>query len=274
MTDEGKVIQPKSVAIHTGNFSEFLQRQLGAIDFNQAWNNFFSQMEACIKLIEQIQIASQSRIITDPRTNKSIHKKSLIDTVKHPELILDPTAIHQFLQIWNGGCLITKQRDPHNPTHFINGAERFHYDSSKLDRQDRFQEVIPLPALDNMMPTESTMAEVWGIKISESVPFRYAFDECIYDTVIRDGKFHFSQGGKIIAKFQPSDMKSLNKKTYRVGKPYYYKTMKILKDKAISEWSIIEIDIHRIINFFENGLDEDEEYQIQKSNTTKDNDRH
>lgn len=269
MVDESKQIQPKSIAIHSGSYVEFLQRQLGAIDFNQAWNNFFSQIEACVKLIEEIQIASKPRTITDPRTGKTVNKNAIIDTIKHPELILDPIAVYQFLQIWNGRCYTTKQRDPAYSTHFIKGAEQFHYDSSKLDRNDKYQVVIPLPALDNMMPLESTTKATWGIVISESVPFRYAFDTCMYDTIIRDGGFHYKQGFQIIAKFKPEDMKSLTKMTSRVGAPYYHITIKLLKGKAITKWSIIATDIHRIIDFLENGSDEYEEYQKPTTKTTK-----
>ena len=74
---------------------------------------------------------------------------------------------------------------------------------------------------------------------------------------MRDGKFRFTVGMKIIAKFQPNEKNSLTKKTHRVGKPYYYKTIKILKNKALSKWSIIATDIHRIIDFLENGSDDD-----------------
>ena len=270
MVDESKQIKPKSIAIHSGSYVEFLQRQLGAIDFNQAWSNFFSQIEASVKLIEEIQIASEIKSITDPRTGKTINKKAIIDTIKHPELILDPVAVYQFLQIWNGGCYISKQRDPHNPTRFIVDAERFHYDSSKLDSMNRYQESIPLPALDNMMPIQSTTKDVWGIKISEAVPFRYAFDECEYDTIIRDGRFSFTVGMKVVAKFQPSDMKSLTKKTETVGRPYYNKIIKLLKNQAITKWSIIATDIHRIIDFLENGSDDYEDYQrTTQRKTTK-----
>lgn len=257
MVDEGKVIQPKSVAIHTGNYSDHLQRFLGSIDFNTVWNNWFSQMEGCVKLIAEIKIASEPRIITDPRTGKQINKNAIINTVKHPELILDPVAVDNFNNLWYGGCFLSKQRNPSNPTQFIKKEMRFHFDKKKLNPNDKYQEVIPLPALCNMVPRESISKATWGIKISESIPFRYAFDTCVYDTVIIDGGFHYISGGKMIGRFKPEDMKSLTKFTNRVGEPFYNSTMKILKDKTIKEWSIITIDIHRIINFFENGSDED-----------------
>ncbi|MCH7561993.1 MAG: hypothetical protein IIC67_11650 [Thaumarchaeota archaeon] len=84
-----------------------------------------------------------------------------------------------------------------------------------------------------------------------------------------DGGYKYTVGGKVVAKFQPSEMKSVNKNTYVVGKPFHYKIMNILKPLAIKKWSIISLDIHRIIEFLENGSDEDEEYRPHTTQTTK-----
>lgn len=264
MVDENKAIQPKSIAIHTPSYSEFLQRQLGAIDFNQAWSNFFSQIEAGVKLIQDIQSAMKPKNIIDPNTGKTVNANAVIDVIKHPELILSPIPVYQFLKIWSGKCYVTKQRDPNNPTAFVKGEERFHYGTSKINYKDPNTVIIPLPALDNLTPIGELKQEVWGVRISEGISFRYAFDGCIYDTVIRDGGFYYHQGGKIIAKFQPEDLKSLTKKTSLVGRPYFYKMIKLLKDKSLEKWADISTDIHRIIYYLENGIDEDD-YQQPKN---------
>ena len=269
MVDENKAIQPKSIAIHTSSYSEYLQRQLGIIDFNVGWGNFFSQIEAGIKLIQNVQDAMKPKQIIDPNTGRVVTAKAVVDVIKHPELILQRTPVYRFFKIWSGRCYITKRRNPSSPTSFIKNSELFHYDTSKINFSDRNLEIIELPALDNLTPIGELKQDVWGVRISESVPFKQAFDECVWDTVVRDGKFKYTVGGKTIAKFQESDMKSETKKTWLVGRPYFYKTIKLLKDKVLESWSPISIDIHRIIQFLEEGYDEDEDYRRPANITTK-----
>lgn len=243
MVDENKIIQPKSIAIHTASYAEFLERQLGAIDFNQAWNNFFSQCEAVIKLILQLQDALDRKIINISKLDEVWRSKD---------------KIYNVMQIWNGGCFITKNRNPDNPTEFLFGKEKFHYDESKIDYNNPNLEVIPLPALDNMTPIGEIKHEVWGIRISESIPFKYAFNGCVYDTVIREGGFYYKVENRLIAKFKEEEMNSLTKKTHRVSRDYYYKVIKILKNKFLENWSPVENDMHVIIRYLVEGLDEDE----------------
>jgi hypothetical protein len=251
MADDFSQKTPSKTKMHTSSYAEFLGTQLGDIDYNQAWNNFFPQVEASYKLILQVEDALKPKKVNDRWS------KPIINIIKYPELTPRPTPIFNFKQIWDGGCCITKQRDPHNPTRFIAGAERFHYSTKTLDKTDRYQVSLPLIALDNATPIGQLKTDEWGVRISEAVPFLLAFDECVYDTVIRDGKFYYNQGGKIIAKFQPTDMKSITKKTHRVGRPYYYKVIKLLKNKILENWSLIENDFHRLIYFLEQGIDEE-----------------
>ncbi len=268
MADDFAQRTPSKVSVHSSSYAEFLQKQLGDIDYNIAWNNFFPQLEASYKLILTIEDALlPKRSVND---NGTIHwAKPIIDITKYPQLKPRPQSIHNFKQIWDGGCFITKQVDPLNPTRYISGAERFHYDTSTLNPKDHYQIALPLPAMDNMTPIGQLKSEEWGVRISEAVVFHLAFDECVYDTVIRDGKFYYNQGGKIIAKFQPEDMKSTTKKTHRVGRQFYYKMIKLLKNKALSNWSLIENDLHRIIYYLEQGIDDYDGIKQEKQSFRK-----
>lgn len=257
---------PKNNGIHSSKYFEFIGSQLWAIEFNEKWNNFYPQMEACYKLILQVEDALlPMRTVEEDGT--TVWHKPIIDIIKHPFLKPRTKFIHNFKQIWDGGCFITKQRDPMHPTSFIKDAERFHYDTSTLNTLDRNEVPLKIPALDNMTPRGSSKTDEWGVRISESVVFLLAFDECQYDTVIRDGKFFFTQNGKRIAKFQPSDMKSITKQTDRVGRPFHNKMSKLLKNKALMNWSYIANDYHKLIQYCEQGLDD--EFEIRPESTGK-----
>ncbi len=254
---------PKNNGIHSSRYYEFIGSQLWAIEFNEKWNNFYPQMEAIYKLILQVEDSLLSmRTVEDGVT---VWHKPIIDIIKYPFLTPRTKFIHNFKQVWDGGCKITKQRDPNNPTSFIKGSERFHYDITTLNPSDRNEVSFDVPALDNMTPVGSSKTDEWGVRISEGVVFLLAFDECQYDTVIRDGKFFYTQGGKRIAKFQQSDMKSITKKTYRVGRPFHNKFSKLLKNKALANWSYIANDYHKLIQYLEQGIDDDSEYSSEHS---------
>lgn len=254
MVDENKVIRPNNVQVRTASIIDYLKTQLGDIDYNQAWNNFFAQCEASVKLIITIQDAIAT---------------NLIDLRKNLKLKPRQEFIYKLHQLWDGECSITRQCDPTNPTQFIPKSDQFHYDDKLIDCQDNNCEIIPCPALDNMTPEEKKKDQHWGVLISQDIPFYYALPNHDYNSVIREGGFYHKEGNTLRPKFEESDLNSKTKKTARVSKTYHNYMMKLLKNKWNINWSPVSNDYQRIITYLEEGdIDivlESEQKKVKKS---------
>jgi len=218
--DKEDVIQPKSVIIHSPDYVSNLQRQLGVINFDQAYANFFAQCELAIKLIIQIEDAI---------------KQGIINLEKHPELLLNKDAVYKLMKLWDGRCYLSVKRDKQG-CKIIPNSELFHYDESTLDKDNSDVEIIPIPALDNMTPIGQLKQKTLLIEISESMPLKYAWQGLNYADVIVEGNYvwNFSDGSR--PKISQEDMYSNTKFTYRISRDVYNKIMK--KEKKQIHYSL------------------------------------
>lgn len=230
--DKEDVIQPKSVIIHSPDYVSNLQRQLGVINFDQAYANFFAQGELAVKLIIQIEDAI---------------KQKIINLDKHPELHLNKDVVYKLMKLWDGHCYLTVERDPNHRHKVIPNSERFHYGESKLDRNNPDVEIIPIPALDNMTPIGQMKQKTLLIEISESMPLKYAWQGMNWSDLVLDGNYvwKFADGTK--PKITQEDMFSVTKFSYRISRDVYNKLMKKEKNKFIIHWATVYNNIHKII---------------------------
>lgn len=246
---DSKDFSVSKVVPYDSNYSVNMKNSMAVLKYNTDWQNVISEFRGGIQFLNSVESAIN---------------KGLIDLTKVPEkrknvVRLDPINLYRIRQIWNGPCFMTRQRDPMRHSRFIPGSELFHYDSSRINFNDPFLKIVPFPALDNMTPIGRIKEATLLIQISESVPLYLAFEGMDYDTLIREGGLYHQVGEKMIAKFSPEDMNSKIRKTYKVGRDYYNKTMNILKNKFLENWTPLAIDLHQIILFAEQQEDSIEE---------------
>ena len=256
MDDNDQVIQPKSVIYHDVDYVSHLQRQLGVIDFDQAYSNFFAQCELAIKIVIQIEDAI---------------KQKIINLEKHPELLLDKIATYKLKKLWDGQCYLSVKHDPMIPEKIIPNSELFHYGEETLDRNNPHLEIIPIPALDNMTPIGQIKQKTLLIEISQAMPMKYAFQGMDYATLVNDGNFiHYLSDGSF-PKITQDDMQSITKFSYRISRDVYHRIMKKEKNKFIIHWATVYNNIHRIIEYLKNHDDDD--FERRDTNTTSKLDR-
>jgi len=214
---------------------------MAVLKFNTSWLNRFSEFEGAIQLLDDTQSAINKGLIN--LDNVLPDQKNYVR--------LDPERYYKIKKIWEGGCFITRQRDPYYPTQFLPGTERFIYDLEKINFRDPQLEIIPLPSMDDMTPIGRIRDETLLIEISANVKLYLAYEGMDFETLIREGGLYHMENGSLKAKFSPSDMDSKVLETYKVGRSYYHKTMNILKRKFFEHWTLLKIDLHRIIVFQE-----------------------
>jgi len=253
LEEEDKSYQPKSLIIHSPDYVSNVQRQLGVINFDQAYSNFFQQAELAYKLTVQIEEAINQKII---------------DIEKHPELKLNKQAVYKLKKLWDGQCYLTIEHDHENEIKIIPDSERFHYDKSKIDYKNQYLEIIPIPALDNMTPVGQLKQRTLLIEITQSIPLRYAWQGLDYATVVTNG-YTYNFSDKVVPKLKHEDMYSTTKLTYRISRDVYHRIIKKEKNKFIYNWTIIYHNIHKIIEYLKVGIREEGEHERHSTSIAK-----
>ena len=231
MADQDKTFQPQSLIIHSPDYVENLQRQLAVINFDQAYANFFPQCELAIKIIHQVEDAIE---------------QGIIDLSENPELKLNKDTVYKLTKLWDGDCYITIiDRNP--------DTELFHYGKETIDYNIPDLEVIPLPALDNMTPIGQLKQKTLLVKISESMPLRYAWQGMNYAVIVEEGNFKVHTKEGAVPTITKDDMDSMTISTEDISRNVYNRIIKKQKNKFIIHWSTVYNNIHKIIEFMIKG---------------------
>lgn len=238
---ESKDFSVSKVAQYDSRHSVNMKNSMAVLNYNTEWQNVISEFRGGMEFLL--------------RTESVIEKKLInLDSVpenRKKQIRLDPVNLYRIKQVWTGGTFVTRERDSNFHNSYIKNSELFHYDTSTIDKNNPNLEIIPQPALDNMTPIGRIRDPTLLIQISQSVPMYLAFQGMDYDTLIREGGLYHMANGKMIAKFSPEEQNSKIRKTYKVGRDYYHKTMNILKTKFLENWRPLSVDLHQLILFAE-----------------------
>jgi len=223
MPQHSDITQAKSIVYHPVNFADYLQQTLGVLNYNNDYDQFFQQAKNAISIVEEVREAI---------------KQGVID-LKDSDVELSEVSYQKLLKVWKGRCYLLIDRS--------NGIQRkFAYDIPE-DYQ-KYDEIVPLPAMQNLIPVGNIEQQVWGIQIRESVPLKYAFENIDWATVVSDGKFTFLTSEGAIKKISREDVESISKKTYFVSRSYFNNVVDIEKKFFYLNWNPLKINIHRIIS--------------------------
>ena len=245
--DKDETFQPKSLLIHEPDFISNLQRLLGVINFDMAYDNFFSGASLAYDL---------TYLVEDAITQKNIKLKGRDD------LLPDVDVIYKIRKIWNGHCFITIENE--DPT-----TELFHYDSSKIDINNSALEIISLPALSNMTPIGQLKEDTLFIEIHESIPCKYAWQGLTYANLIGDGKMTHATSDGIVPRITREQMESTVDITRHLSRDSYFRLMDKMTTKFKRNWSIVYNNYHRIVEFVKLDDDDDSDYHTPTNTVTK-----
>ena len=225
--------QPKSVLWHSPNPVDFLKQNMGMINANSLYNNEFLQASEVWKFVQQVE---------------ELINQNVIDLRKKPELELNKKAIEKLNKIYNGGCyLITHYTDERR---YSIQSWTFVYDYP-IDVNP--SDIQALPAMKALNPTKTIDSKDWAISIRASVPFKFAFAGYDYATVIQQGNFIQKFQDGITPRFEESDMNALHLTTHDVSKKYFNTTLEVLKKYWLKQWTVLFVNIHKIIEHLEKG---------------------
>lgn len=249
MTDDDKSYQPKSVIVRESGYENHLSRQMGVIDFDQAYANFFVMCKAITKLIKNTLVSISTGTLKTPNNF---------------ELNMD--AIKKIDAIWNGACFYGVCRSPEFLRLFFFEhpfKRQIMFDSTRLALRNvarvgyDIDELIPLPPLKNMIPVDDITKETVLIQIRHEMPFRYAFEGMDYATLINDANFahHLSDG--TFPKFESNDMYSMSKTTNWINRTKYFALVGDYEEAFITQWAIVQDDFQKIIDYAKIGDEDD-----------------
>lgn len=234
--DKEDSFQPKSLIVHSPDMVENIQRQMGVINFNQAFGNHNAWWECAMKIIPMVENAIEQEII---------------DLSKHPELKLNESAVYRLKKLWNGQCYITIE-DRRSET------EAFHYDEGAIDFSNPDLEIINVPALDQMDLTGKKSEKSLLLKINELMPLKYAWEGLSWATVIEYGNFKVQTQEGTIPTITKDDMESLTILTEDISRNTYNRIIKKQKNLFTKHWYTVYNNIHKIIYYMKIGIREEQ----------------
>jgi len=223
MPQHSDITQAKSIVYHPVNFADYLQQTLGVLNYNQDYDQFFQQAKNAISIVEETREAIRQGVVD----------------LEGSDVELSEVSYQRLLKVWKGRCYLLINRD--------NGIERKFAYNIPEDYQ-KYDEIIPLPAMQNLIPVGNIEQQVWGIQIRESVALKYAFENADWATVVSEGKFTFQTSEGAVKKITREDMESTTKKTYFVSRSYFNNIVDIEKKFFYANWNPLKINLHRIIS--------------------------
>jgi len=218
--------QPRSVLWHPTDFGDWLQQRMGMINAQEMYSNEFLRMKDVWFMLTTTQEAI---------------RQGVINLKEKAELHLNKDAMYKLDKIYNGSCYLAVQRS--DSYHKVLSRKFFY---KKPEAKPNLV-IMKLPALKAMNPVGSTTQKTWNIRIRERVPFRYAFEGYAYAEVINEGGFQHYFSDRVVPKFEPRDMLSLNKGTKDISREYYNQTIDVLNKFWQKQWNILSINVHKII---------------------------
>src|SRR3990167_1861552 len=200
MSQDSERYQPKSVIWREVGYQNHMMAQQGVLDWDQSFDNEFSEFKALMKL------ATNTAIAIDRNLLKLDKIKDILD--------LKP-FVKKFNKLWWGnvyfGIILGRQ----NEFDFLYEMEKNIYHASRGDQDERryelvninnYTELIKLPKLQNMVPVGQIRDDTWGIQVRESLPIKYAFAGTSYDTLVNNANFSYRTMAGLVPKFQQNDL--------------------------------------------------------------------
>src|SRR3990167_3976968 len=217
--------QPKSIIFRKDDFTDFISKGMGIVDFDTFYDNEMSKNKFIVKFVNQIMIAIETDVCKVPKTYKF------------------PTDYAKRLDnIWNGTCYYGINKRPF--------TRKFLYDIP----EERYDELIELPKFKNMIPVGKIADETLLIQVRESIPIKYAFEGSSYATLLSDGKLIHAMSDGMLPKFTQDDMQSLTKKSYFYTRPVFNRFMEDFEHFFNDNWNHISVSLQEILDYSDIGL--------------------
>ncbi len=238
--------QPKSIRYHSPDFGEVLQMFMGLNDADQGFDHFFLLCQNFMMFVPQVLEAVRQGVI---KTNVEI----------------DMDAWQRLEQIWEGNIYLHVKRNKIHPENVESRTILFEPVETL-----RYDELIELPALQNLNPITHIKNETMFIQIREPVPVRLAFESIDFRQVVLQGGFYYdySDGRQPMFTSQ-KDIANSRDRTMYVSRNYFHAVINIEKKAFMKYFSTLYINLHRIIHEQKLGFEEDDKTKIRSNVTEK-----
>lgn len=233
--DQQENYQPKSIIFRKDDFTDFISKGMGIVDFDTFYDNEMSKDKFIIKFVNQIVIAIETGVCKVPKT------------YKFPIIYAE-----RLDKIWNGVCYYGITKRPF--------TRKFLYDYP----EENYDEIIQLPKFRNMTPVGKIADETLLLQVREAIPIKYAFEGSSYATLLSDGKMIHAMSDGMMPKFTQEDMQSLTKKSYFYTRPVFNRFMEDFEHFFNYNWNHISVSLQTILDFSDIGLNFLEPSEIEQ----------
>lgn len=238
--------QPKSIRYHSPDFGEVLQMFMGLNDADQGFDHFFLLCQNFMMFVPQVLESIRQGVI---KTNVEIDMK----------------AWKRLEQIWYGHIYLLVTRNQMN----IGKVESREILFKPIEISWN-QELIKLPALQNLNPVSHIKDNTMLIRIREPVPIRHALGGLDYKQVVLQGRFYWDYKDKRVPMFtSQDDIENNDGTTMHVSRKYFHWAINVEKKIFLRYFTIIYINLHKIINEQKLGFEDDDKSKIRSNVTEK-----
>lgn len=238
--------QPKSIRYHSPDFGEVLQMFMGLNDANQGFDHFFLLCQNFMMFVPQVLEAIRQGVI---KTNVEVDMK----------------AWSRLKQIWEGRIYLLVTRNQFN----IGKVESRDILFAPIKTRWN-QELIKLPSLQNLNPVTHIRDNTLLIRIREPVPIKYGLGSMDYKQVVVQGGFYWDFKDRRVPMFtSQNDIENSRAVSMSVGRNYFHTVINREKKTFLEYFTIVYINLHRIINEQKLGFEDDDKSKIRSNVTEK-----
>lgn len=248
---------PHNIFVHPYEIADLYANIQGVIDAELKFDKFFLLGTLTHRYIKQIFGAKKAGILD----------KSRVGFLKENKIDINENLLHKMERLWTQNTFLVIDKNQRHPEQWEN-AEIY---LRPLQRGElKFnQEVMMLPALKHLNPMNDIHGISLLVQIRETVPVKWALRDVDITQLALSGQMVYPfQDGLIPIFKSKEDILNSNKRTYWVGRPYYYAVSNILQEIYLNNFSDFCAESHIIINKLTFG--EGASYQKEKiSDTTE-----
>lgn len=234
--------QPKSIRYHSPDWVEVMQMFMGINNADQGFDHFFLMCSNWMDFMGQMLQA----------VKQGVFKTSVQ---------IDMEAVRRLYLIWEGTCYLSVQRDPNAPERVLKRTILYGGDRPE---PKYCEEILKLPALQNLNPVTPIKDKSLLIRIREPVPIRLAFGGMDYKQVVLQGGYYWDYRDRRVPMFKSqNDIENSRAITMFVGRRYFHNVINMEKKAFKIHFDIVYVNFHRIISEQKLGFGTDDTIKRQ-----------
>lgn len=237
---------PKSLWVHSYEFSDVLAQFHGVIDAELSFDKFFLLGTLTHRMIKLIRAAKR----------KGLMDRSRVGFLKENKINPDENVMNKLTHLWTTNVYMVIMSQRNRPELWANSEVWWtppRHGEIKLPH-----EVMPLPALKHMKPVNQIKDSNLLIHIKETVPVKFGLRDVDVNQLSLSGGmvYNFADGPEPIFRSK-EDILNSNARSYWVGRAWWYAMMNPMQEIYLDYFSEFYMDNHISINKLKFGDSED-----------------